>query len=222
MRYCVLLGVAAATMIGQVAQAEIGLTAKMSVPLGPGAEVTLGLTDNFNARVGYNWMDFTFDLPFIDDDVEAGIEWNGLSVLLDWHPGGTSFRFSAGLVALGTLSIVSTPSDSITIGDLEYEVDLISGTAEVRDWAPYAGIGFGNAGQKSGFHFAFDLGLAMVGSPNIELDAIARPVGLSGLPDALLQVQLARDLQKEEEKLEEDAESIEWIPVLSFGVSYTF
>jgi hypothetical protein len=211
-------------MGGQMACAEIGVTAKIGFPLGPGGELTVGLSDSFNVRVGYNFMDFTFDMPFTEEDVEAGIDWSSFTAFLDWHPGGSDWRVTVGVIAPDTLTIASSPDDAITIGSLEYDVDYVSGSAEVAEVAPYLGLGYGNAGRSRGLHFSFDAGVAWLGGedPNVELAAVARPVGLGGLPDELLQAQLAKDLQVEEEELEDELAELKIAVIVAFGISYTF
>jgi len=141
---CAAEGGAAAREISAIEQAPapapaisgIAMSAKYG-STGPAADLTWGWSPVLHGRVSVSYE------PQLDRKEDKTIRATGL-LLLDWHPGGGSFRLSGGLAYLR-----QEFHDSSSL-------DRSAGTNELR---PYFGIGWGNpfrAGSRWGF--VVDLG----------------------------------------------------------------
>ena len=109
-----------------------------------------------------------------DIDFDVVLPSPSLAALLDLHPGGRGFRLSAGALYFGRVpGIEGTPTETVELGNSEYtpaEVGKIRGSLGTSRFAPYFGLGFGNA-LGSNFSFAFDLGVAFHGTPEFNYEA---------------------------------------------------
>ena len=79
------------------ARAEVALGGKAGT-LGGGVELTVGLSPQWNVRLGvnaYNYTDDGREASGIDYDAKAQAA-HGRRLLLDFHPGGRGFRLSGG------------------------------------------------------------------------------------------------------------------------------
>jgi hypothetical protein len=93
-------------------------------------------------------------------------------------------------------------------------VGSLGGEIKFKDLAPYLGVGFGNAvaaGKKIGI--SLDLGVAFVGSPNLELNATGP---IAGDPA------FRADLAEEEADVEESLSDFKLYPILSLAITYKF
>ncbi len=223
---CVLLALATTVACG--AEGDAGVSVKVGTP-GIGVDLTLGVGEKLNLRLSGNYFSYTYDdfefdendevereIDQVVDTIEATLELMSLGVLLDWHPWGGGVRLSAGAFYNGNEASLSvTAGDTIEIDGEEYEVQSLDGRIDFNAFAPYAGIGWGNAAEAgSRWSFALDLGVMLQGSADISVKATAT--------DQTLQNQLNAALAKEVEDLEDDVESFTIYPVLSLGLSYTF
>ena len=166
------------------ASGDTGLTLKAGSP-GIGVDLTVGLGEKANLRLSGNAFSYTYDDYEFDEDeeeiaevvdtVEATLDLLTLGAFLDWHPSGGSFRLSAGaFYNANEGSLSATAGDTISIGGEVYEVQSLDGVIEFNTFAPYLGIGWGNAAQAdSHWHFAMDLGVLVQGSPKVSLTATA-------------------------------------------------
>lgn len=195
--------------------------------LGLGAELTVGLGPQVNARLGGHFG--SYDDRRVADDIEydATAEVRAGTALLDWHPGGGSFRLSGGAVFNGNeVEGESLPPASgfYEIGDVQVPVALLGTLRGKVEWdsvAPYAGLGFGNPfGGDGGWSFGLDLGVIFQGEPQVTLTPVFSPGSPLDTPvgRALLRTQL----DEEERNLEEEFSDFDLYPVVSFGVSYRF
>jgi hypothetical protein len=93
-----------------------------------------------------------------------------VDALLDYHPFGSSFRLSGGVIHNGnSIDVNARPNanGSYTINGRNYSaasVGQMKGDVEFRKVAPYLGIGWGNAVQTTGWGFGMDLGVAFQGA----------------------------------------------------------
>ncbi len=185
--------------------------------LGLGGELTTGVSQNVNARVGLNTLDFDFDGDIEDNEYDIGLDFSSYSALVDWYVFDGSFRVSGGVVSLDhELDLDAELDENLDIGDNEYtpaEVGILSGTAEIDDLAPYVGIGWGDTlGRKKRWGFYTDLGVAFAGSPDVDLSATGATPGST----------LAADLAKEEDEIQDELDAFKFYPVLSIGLFYRF
>ncbi len=161
------------------------------------------------------------------DDVEYNIDLDLLSlgVLLDWHLMDGGFRVSGGFFSIQhDISGTANPTDDVEIGNSTFTPEEV-GTlhAEVdysRSFAPYLGVGWGNAvTPDSRLSFSADLGVMFTDNPSASLTADS-PVADA---NPALRAQLDAELENEEERINrEDLDDIKYWPVLSFGLAYHF
>ncbi len=217
MKRSVIGGVMMAAMLATgAAQAEMGLGLGVKAgTLGLGAEITKSFTETLNGRVGFNSYKFTTSGKEGDVDYDIDMKWQSTALLLDWHPGGGSFRLTAGYMLNGNkLEMTAKPTSNYTIGDQTYtlaQVGTLTGTVDM-DNGPYVGLGWGNAGTK-GFGFSFELGAIYQGSPKVNLNATGTLA-----TDANFQTELT----KEEKKAQDSLDSFKWYPQIALGLSYGF
>ena len=197
--------------------ADVGVTAKIGT-LGYGADVTVTLMPRLNLRAGVALFDYDFEEDAEEGEaveVQVGLDWQTVSLLVDWHLWEGGFRASGGLILNNNEIVASAdPNDLVEIGNGEYIVSSLSGEITFPEVVPYLGIGYGNAAGEGHWHFAFDLGVMFQGTPDVELRATAA--------NPFLQSAVNADLAIEKADLEEDVESFTLYPVLSLGLSYTF
>jgi hypothetical protein len=184
--------------------------------LGFGAELTAGLTDKVNVRVGGNLFDYSRSFTQDDDDrFDLDFRLRSVSGILDWHPSGGGFRLSGGVIGNGNQAalVAQAAAASYEIGNGRYavsDVGALTGTATVGNVAGYAGIGFGNPVADKRIGLVLDLGVAFQGSPEVTLRATGPIAG-----DPAFQA----DLTREEAEFNDDARRFRYYPVISVGIS---
>lgn len=196
--------------------------------LGFGAELTAGLHERLDFRLGVQGFDYSETREASDIEYDGDAEARFANAFLDWHPFGGGFRLTGGALyndsevrgqslvpASGTYDIGGVPVPANLVGTL-------AGRIEFDPIVPYAGLGWGNALQSQrSLSFSFDLGVAFIGAGDVTLTPQI-PAG-SPLNDpiarALLDIQLEREARDIEEDLEQD---YDLYPVLSIGVAYRF
>jgi hypothetical protein len=206
------------TLTGFVFAEGVGITAKVGT-LGLGGELTAGLLQRVNGRLGFNALSISADLSDDEDgveDVSGDLELQTVSLLLDWHPwkdGG--FRLSAGAILNNNEVSLTAESDVVVqLGDSAYLISDLNGDVTFDDIVPYVGLGYGNAVGEGNWHFSFDLGVMFQGEPDVSLSATAL---IPAQQDAL-----NASIEQEIQDIEEDTEVFTMYPVLSFGLSYKF
>ena len=186
--------------------------------LGLGLELTAGLSDRINVRLGGNAFSYSRTFTQDEDEFDLDVKFRSLTALLDVHPFAGGFRLSGGFVSNGNEAALTGQSTSdYEIGNSRYstaEVGALTGAVDFKKAAAYAGIGWGNAvreGRKLGV--VFDLGVVFQGSPNVTLGASGPIAGDPGFQ---------QDLRQEELNIEDDARQFRYYPVFSLGISYKF
>jgi len=208
-------------------QAEVALAAKAST-LGLGAELTIGLAPQLNARVGANAYTYSDRREASDILYDGEAKLRTGTALLDWHPGGHGFRLTGGVVyndttiegsslppASGIYNIGGVPVPTALVGTLDAKADF-------DPLVPYAGLGWGNAvsGDKK-LGFFVDLGVIFQGKANVTLTPIIpanSPINTTPGARQALDVLLRR----EEQDLEDQAADYDRYPVIAIGFSYKF
>lgn len=218
MKRAVIGGVMTAAMLAAgAAQADMGLGLGVKAgTLGLGAEITKSFTETLNGRVGFNSYKFTTSGKKGDVDYAIDMKWQSTALLLDWHPGGGTFRLTAGYMLNGNkLEMRAKPAMSYTIGGTTYfatQVADITGTVDFSD-GPYIGLGWGNAGRK-GFGFSFELGAIYQDAPKVKLSGTCTAAGFCNT--------FYTDLAKEQQKAKDSLDSYKWYPQIALGLSYGF
>jgi len=187
--------------------------------LGAGLDLTIGLAPVLNLRLGAQGFSLsrTFTEQSITYDGKADLR--SAWLLLDIHPGGKGTRVSVGGVYSRNKGTGASPaSGTVTVNGVAYPLALvgtIDGEVTANDVCPYLGLGWGNAVRPgSAVRFAFDIGVLYQGAPKVSLTA--HPVN-----PALVPLFFA-DLEKERQKVEDDASKYKFYPVVNLGLSYRF
>ncbi|ABI58198.1 hypothetical protein ACN2MM_00320 [Alkalilimnicola ehrlichii MLHE-1] len=180
---------------------------------GLGLEGTLGVSDRVNLRASVSGLDYSTDVEEDDIEYDGTLKVRSAGVLADWYPFGGRFRLSAGGFYNGNEFRGSAQEEGLPIGEGVYDARL---DAEVdwRRFAPYLGIGWGNALAGGRLSFSSDIGVLFTGSPRVRLD------GTTNNP--VLEEQFREDVRREEESLEDDLEDLKYYPVISVALSYRF
>jgi hypothetical protein len=188
--------------------------------LGAGADLTVGILPVLNVRAGFNYWQYDFKTSQDTDQGSAEIglnmKWQTIPILLDLHPFQNNFRISGGMVQNNNkFTMKVEPGKPVELNDQSFDVSDFTGEIKFDQWAPYAGIGYGNAvGKDQRWCFAFDLGVMFQGKPQASARLTTVNPNLQGIADQALDVELA-DIQS-------DTDSFQLYPVVAFGVSYKF
>ncbi len=196
----------------------IGLAVKIGTT-GPGLEATLGIVEGLNLRAGGYYFRLRHGGSVRDVEYDFDVKLASIPLLADWHPFANEFRITGGVVYNRNMAdLDGTPNQDTKIGDNTYtpeEIGELSGSVRFNNWAPYIGLGYGNAvlDADKTWGFVFDIGIMWQGSPSVGLSA-------SGTmkDNPIFQQNLA--MQKND--IQEDADVFRIYPVLSFGISYQF
>lgn len=209
------------------ARGEVAVTAKGGT-LGLGAELTVGISPQWNVRLGgnaFNYTDKSREVSGIVYDAKARLR--TASGLLDFHPGGGGFRLSAGAIYNDTKvdgnSLVPA-SGFYDIGGVQVPAALVGtldGQIKFDPVVPYVGLGWGNAvGPGRRVRFAADIGAMFQGKGKVTLTPQI-PAG-SPLNNPAARAALQVLLDREEGDIANDVADYTVYPVVSIGVSYRF
>lgn len=208
------------SLVGMTVHAEGDVTRSSALgvkigTLGGSVEATIPLAPVVNLRGVYNYLDFSSDDTVDDVEYEIDVAFESYGGYLDWHPLQNNFRVSAGvLVNNNEILLDARPTGTTTIGDTDYPaaaLGTLSGVLDFEDFAPYLGIGFGNAAAGPGhWSFSFDLGV-LFQNYDVTLSATGPANSVPGF---------AEDLAAEEEEIQNELDGFELYPVLSFGIAY--
>ena len=196
---------------------NIGVTAKGGTT-GLGGDVTVPLVSNWlNLRGGYNIGSLRPSITQAGIKYKADVDFESIPILLDFHPFHGSFRVTGGVFYNKNSMDLSSTVDASTVG-----LGLGAGTATLnanaswsKEWAPYLGIGWGNAADDNTLDlpiavgFSLDIGAFYQGSPDVLL------TDSSGL------VPVA-DLALEQAQLEDDLSGFKFYPVITLGIHIRF
>ncbi len=162
---------------GGVFSSGYALGLRVGTP-GVGLELTKRISNQFNARLGYNMFSYSFEdeVPENDYRYEADANISTMNILADWHPGGGGFRVSAGgFLNLNTIDATAFPIKTYNIGGLTYtpeDLGQVDVDVEFDTFAPYIGIGFGNpVAQGKKWGFVTDLGVFYQNSGKVTMKA---------------------------------------------------
>ena len=174
---------------------------------GAGVDLAFGVIDNLNVRVGYGVIpsflipEYAIDLPTWGDNpatktaLSGSIAGSG-NLLVDYHPGGKSFKVTAGLFFgsgdfIKVFNTVPLP-DSYHQAGITYWLDgktddkanryriksdntgILSASFKSSSVRPFVGIGFGSAVPKNRVGVTFDLGIEYIGGLDLRANATNR------------------------------------------------
>ena len=185
--------------------------------LGLGIEYGANLSPNLDARIvanGYNWDYKTTD--------SSGIHYTGKAKLgsvgaqLDYHfTEASPFYLSAGIYANGNKTLATAnPTENTDIGNTPYtpeEIGMLHARAKYNGAAPYLGLGWrGNVGHVN---LNAELGAYFQGRPTVDLTSDGTLADNTAYQAALA---------IERQNLQNDLKNTGTIPVIAFGVGYSF
>ena len=207
-------------IVSQAAFAEgFGVTGKIGT-LGIGADATYSISPKLNVRGNINGFNYNFS-DIEESDISGGQDFGvelklfSLGAVLDYHPNAGLFRLSGGLYSNQTKAVLDADiTHSIDFAGIGFTVSDFEGEVGFSSLAPYLGIGLGDATSEGKVHFAMDIGVMMVGSPEAVLTATAS--------DPLIQPLLDAAIAAEIEEQNEDLDVISIYPVVSLGISVAF
>ncbi|NIP59882.1 MAG: hypothetical protein GWM92_16305 [Gemmatimonadetes bacterium] len=208
---CILVALGAAPLSAQ----GFGLSAKASTT-GVGADAAIRLVPRINLRAGVGLIPIEPTITFSDIDYTIAFPTPQVLAMLDLFLGG-AFRLSGGLLAkTEDFEIVGELAEGrdVLIGDRTYaaaDVGSLTGSVTTNDIAPYVGLGFGNHAAQ-GVGLVIDLGVALQGSPGVDLAADGP---ISGDPG------FRQDLERERSRAEDDLGAFfRAYPVVSLGLKF--
>lgn len=202
------------------ARADVGLTLKAGT-LGLGVDLTFPLANEFNLRVGGNYLKYDYNSTYSNVSYAARLKFGSELTTVDWYPltadpihiscggliNGNKIDLTGKVVGRGTYTINHTTYSAAEVGNLTADVSF--NTA-----APYFGIGWGNAVKKTGhWSYAFDFGAVYQGHPQLTYTTNGT---LTGNPS------FEYNLNAERSRTQSDLDVFNFYPVLSGGVSYRF
>lgn len=141
---------------------------------------------------------------------------SSFAAMIDWHPGWSGFRVSAGLLHKGKQAdseAHSVTDTNFLVGDRGYTAyghGSLTDRIDSDSTAPYLGIGWRNkADKRGGFSFSAEAGLLFQGSTTSRLHSQSYLITDS-------------DYLQEEGDFEDFLDNVEIYPVLNLGISYTY
>lgn len=191
--------------------------------LGPAIEASAKISDSIGIRgviAGAYWSgEYLSDYCDDDDQMEYDGKTHSLSggILLDYYINSSLWKISTGAIYNGfDMSLQGKPTNGrYTINDKLYDasnVGSIDGYIRYEKVMPYLGFGYILPFNEKSWSIGFDAGL-LYGKPKTKLSATA----------AVSNPELAYDVQKELEKIEDDSIfGTNFYPYLSIGLNYYF
>lgn len=206
--------------VGSISSAET-VADNMGVGLDLSESFTLSINGHLKGKPNSSSFGSGFSSDFKNVDQRAyddyRLDLSSFAAMIDWHPGESGFRVSAGLLHHGkeadssTYSSVATQNYLINEqGNRAYALSGLTDRIDSNSTAPYLGIGWRNkADEQGGFSFSAEAGLLFQGGSTSRLDT----------QSYLLTNQ---DYLQGEGDLEDFLDNVEIYPVLNLGISYTY
>ncbi len=207
-----LKGVALLFVLGMntTAQAsDVAIAAKVGT-LGLGVEATTNIVPLFaNVRLQGNGFNYNTTITDTNVTYDAKLKLATVGLLADIYPFAGKFRVTGGAYYNGNkLTMNARPLGNVVIGGTTYTNPTVATTIDFNKFAPYAGIGWGDAiSSGSPIGFSFELGVMYMGKPKTSIVA----PGVS-----------AADIAAEKSKLDSSLKNMQFYPVASIGVNFKF
>jgi hypothetical protein len=183
--------------------------------MGPGMGLHVGVTEGLRVQARGAFLPYSLSRDITDEDVDARVnadlQIGGPELRLDWHPFASAFHVSAGAL----YNLVEADGRVFPISSFEFSDEKTFDREKIGDMdatvsyslpvSPYLGLGFGDA-LSGRWSFAVEAGAYYAGSPEVDLEGKG----------------LIKPTEQNEATLEKGLESFQFIPSLSFGLSYQF
>ena len=185
--------------------------------LGLGLEYTYSFSDRLAFRLGPYGSTASTDWTEAGLEYEVEIEWDSISLALDFHPFTGAFRLTAGVLQNdNVVSAQSRATQPVMIGDDFYtpaEIGTLrAGIGFDNDVAPFLSLGW-DWSRTRRFGIALDFGVVSQGTAMVNLTADGT---LTGNPI------FEADLAREEAELEDALNDLEVLPFVTFGIVFRF
>ncbi len=192
---------------------DLSIGVKVST-FGPGVEIGLGFAKKFNVRLGLTY--FNFDLS---DRIEK--TWNvkqqsvitlgSVSLLVDWQFVRWLHLTAGVLYNMATTTFKNLPVFNYSFGNVTITPETLGNVQyklTAQPFNPYLGLGIGKVvSHKHMVSVSFDIGIAYMGSPKVELKA----TGMVSPTASKEQLQI----------LQNNVNSYKFYPMLSLQISFT-
>ena len=195
----------------------VGVTLKGGTT-GVGGDLTVPLVSNWlNLRGGYNFLGWRPSITEAGIKYKSDLDFKSVPILLDLHPFHGGFRITGGVFYNKNEMDLSATVNANSVGNGTGVGTAIlnANTSWSKEWAPYLGIGWGNAADDNTLDlpiavgFSLDIGAFYQGSPNVFL------TDSSGLVPAA-------DLAIEQAQIEDDLSGFKFYPVVTLGIHIRF
>jgi hypothetical protein len=216
---------------------HVGIAAIVGIN-GMGGDVAVAVAPHLNLRLGGQMFGYSNSSQEEGANVNAHLRIGGGKGSVDWFPFRNGFHLSPTIIFLNQTDVRATvlvPSgQSVSLGTGDYvssRADPLhgSGSVGVRKTAPGFTIGYGNIVPRSGKHFSFpvEAGFYYVGQPTLKVTfsgsacdpSQPQPLGCQSVTsDAGFQKDLAAFIRRNNNNLSYAS----FLPILSFGVGYSF
>jgi hypothetical protein len=207
---------AAAALTTGVAHADMSIGAGVGTT-GFEAQAGVKFNDTFSLRASGNYLNYAVEDQSYDNiNYDGELDMNSGGLFVDVKPFQNAFTLTAGAYfGARELALSAQPTTNVDIGGTLYtpaQVGTIEADIQLGDVAPYVGIGYDTTFTGDGrLGFRAALGVA-VG----DVAATLRSAGgsLSGTPG------LNAALQQEADLVTQDADELNYYPVVSIGFTY--
>lgn len=186
--------------------------------LGAGAELTTNIVPGlFNARLQVNGFRYNKTITDTQVTYDGRLKLFSVGAIADIYPFASQFRISGGLYYNGNkVDITGKPSAAGTFvfNGITYtraSLGSVNGTIDFNKFAPYLGIGWGDAiSSGSPFGFSFELGALYQGKPKTSITTSRTVAGLS------------TSIAVEKKKLDDALNNFKFYPVVALGFNWRF
>jgi len=195
---------------------DLALSVKAGT-LGVGAEITANIVPMvLNGRVQINGFRYNTSVTKTNVHYDAKMKLFSVGALADFYPFAGKFRLTGGFYYNGNkLDITGVPNAStFTFNGTTYtsaQVGTVNGTMDFNNFAPYLGIGWGDAvASGSPLGFNVDLGVMYQGKPKTSISTSKTVAGLTA------------DIAAEKARLDNSVKNFKFYPVAAIGISWKF
>jgi hypothetical protein len=185
--------------------------------LGVGPQLSYRPNPYIGLRANAAFLSVTRDARVDDIEYNGDLDLRSFGAMLDWYPTGGGLRVAfGGRINQTEVGLVAAPGTGVTVGDTTYtpeQVGTLSGVVSVDDFAPALTIGYGGTlGQ--GFTFGAEIGVLWQGAARIDNLRATGP--LAAFP------QLQADIEREEQRIEDELDEYELWPIAQLEFQYRF
>jgi hypothetical protein len=185
--------------------------------LGVGPQLTYRAGPHFGVRANATFLSLSRDAEVDDIDYSGDADLRSFGAAVDWYPTGAGLRVSlGGRVNDTSVDLDAAPTTGVTVGDTTYtpqQLGALAGTVTVDEFAPLLTVGYGGKlGQ--GFTFGAEVGVMWQGAPRIDNLRATGPLAGTTL--------LQADIEREEQRIQDELDEYELWPIVQLEFQYRF